>query len=180
MAYGLVVQTPCLPWGGSINDQGYGRLGSKLAHRVEWEKVHGPIPPGITLDHLCHDPNVCRLGRECPHRRCVNVEHLALAEHGDNASRGWRRMSLIQNCPKGHPYSGANLAIYNGERHCRTCRRDQGEARRSAQRVKRCRARGHERRELVARNGKRYCEHCSRDHGRRASATRARTEGRFA
>lgn len=27
------------------------------------------------------------------------------------------------HCPKGHPYAGENLAIYNGKRHCRECAR---------------------------------------------------------
>lgn len=170
----------CILWTGALNDQGYGRRGPKLAHRLEWAKVHGPIPPGATIDHLCHDPNLCRLARECPHRRCVNVEHMELVTGSENARRGGRRKAWITACPQGHPYSGENLVIYSGERCCRTCRRTQEAARRATKAADRCRTRGHEREELAGK-GRRYCVHCQKAHGVHSSARRMRTgEGRFA
>ena len=47
-----------------------------LAHRIVWEYHHGPIAPGMTVDHA-----VCR------NRRCVNVQHLRLIPNLDNARR---------------------------------------------------------------------------------------------
>ena len=66
----------CLTWIGALSTQGYGRLNSgdtrRLAHRYAWERVHGPIPPGMSVDHACHNT------------ACCNVEHLRLATHAQN------------------------------------------------------------------------------------------------
>lgn len=42
----------CWPWKGSFNSYGYGRYGSRMAHRIVYEQTHGPIPAGLVLDHL--------------------------------------------------------------------------------------------------------------------------------
>jgi hypothetical protein len=171
----------CILWTGVLNDQGYGRRGARLAHRVAWEEQYGPIPAGLTIDHMCHDPKVCKLGRECPHRRCVNVEHMALVTGSGNASRGDRHFRNLTTCPQGHPYSGDNLLASAGARHCRTCRRAQLRERRAAAAAARCRTRGHERAEQVAADGRRYCVHCQAAHGRRTSDRRVRTlDGQYA
>lgn len=66
----------CIVWTGTIGAQGYGNLvveGSKmLAHRYSWQRVNGPIPDGMFLDHKCHN------------RACVNVEHLRIATPKQN------------------------------------------------------------------------------------------------
>lgn len=46
-----------------------------LAHRVVYEWEHGPIPPGMTVDHTCHT------------RRCVNIKHLRVLTNLDNSRR---------------------------------------------------------------------------------------------
>lgn len=61
----------CLPWMGAIKEAaGYGNFGDNgrtvSAHRFAWEQVHGPIPEGHEMHHLCGHP------------WCVNVEHLRL------------------------------------------------------------------------------------------------------
>ena len=65
----------CLEWTGHIED-GYGRIWHHGAmtrvHRVAWELVHGPIPAGMMIDHLCHN------------RACCNVNHLRLATRVQN------------------------------------------------------------------------------------------------
>ena len=37
----------CIRWGGTIDRDGYGRRGGRLAHRVAYEKAVGTIPPGL-------------------------------------------------------------------------------------------------------------------------------------
>lgn len=47
-----------------------------LAHRLYYEERRGPIPEGMTLDHLCRV------------RACVNPEHLEPVTHRENVRRG--------------------------------------------------------------------------------------------
>lgn len=73
-------------------DDGYGKYwirGRKYsAHRVSYERRNGPIPKGARVDHVCHDPKACPGGVTCPHRSCVNPDHLQLLTHADNCRRG--------------------------------------------------------------------------------------------
>lgn len=73
-------------------DDGYGKVwvdGVKVAaHRHSYERKYGPIPAGMYIDHLCHDPRTCPGGSTCPHRACVNPSHLAIATHAANCRRG--------------------------------------------------------------------------------------------
>lgn len=56
---------PCWIWAGPATTQGYGRInGYGLAHRFAYEHMVGPIPEGLTIDHLCRV------------QLCVNPEHL--------------------------------------------------------------------------------------------------------
>src|SRR5262245_18698378 len=67
--------------------RGYGRVAWKvgdryqhgLVHRRVWEAVNGPIPEGLTVDHLCRV------------RKCIRIEHLRLLSHADNSSDTRRR-----------------------------------------------------------------------------------------
>lgn len=154
----------CIPWTGRINEFGYGTIGIHLAHRRVWQQERGEIPEGYTLDHMCHDPNVCRLGRQCPHRRCVNVNHLEVVtpqENKDRGSLGWYNTDKT-HCKKGHPYAGANLLISGGRRHCRTCRREALRERRAIAKDAACLKRGHDRQSAISVDGKDYCVICNR------------------
>lgn len=149
----------CVPWTGRLNTDGYGTLGSHLAHRRLWEDVHGPVPDGLELDHRC--------GR----RDCVNLDHLEAVTHAENVARGnaGRPQAERTHCPRGHPYSGDNLLVSSGSRLCRACRREQERARRAEQRspddpCSRC----GEPFDSVASNGRRYCSSCTAANGRRA------------
>lgn len=76
----------------NAGEDGYGRYwhnGRKIrAHRYSYERTYGPIPRGVHIDHLCHDPRTCPGGSDCPHRACVNPDHLAIASHAANCRRG--------------------------------------------------------------------------------------------
>jgi hypothetical protein len=103
----------CWDWLGQMHSQGYGVISTAgkmhLAHRFVYEKEVGPIPAGLTLDHLCRN------------RKCVNPEHLEPVTIGENARRG---KLYVTHCPHGHAYAGDNLIINKkGWRDCRTCRR---------------------------------------------------------
>jgi hypothetical protein len=87
--------TGCWVWLKAISS-GYGVITYRVeggkqtrrAHVVYWERVHGPVPDGLELDHACHNPTTCAGGPTCPHRRCVNPDHLRLATHLENSRRG--------------------------------------------------------------------------------------------
>lgn len=125
----------CWPWIGAIHPNGYGTLryeGTNTgAHRVSYILCIGPIPTEqelgdrVTIDHLCHSAATpeCAGGTDCPHRRCVNPDHLEAVTNRENIQRGY--FASVTHCPQGHPYSGSNLYVnaHSGGRTCRTCTR---------------------------------------------------------
>ena len=122
----------CWMWTGTLNDGGYGMFavgGTNLrAHRWAYERFVGPIPAGLQIDHLCHDPDACHGGITCPHRRCVNPAHLRPVTSQENTRRAnsvARANTAKTHCPQGHPYAGDNLRVFDlgttRKRHCRTC-----------------------------------------------------------
>lgn len=66
----------CLVWTGSLMLSGYGTITAhgknRAAHRYAWERVNGPIPDGMFIDHICHN------------RPCVRIEHLRMVTHKQN------------------------------------------------------------------------------------------------
>lgn len=60
-----------------------------MAHRVSHELFIGPIPEGLEIDHVCHSRDLsCPGGSSCPHRLCVNPDHLEAVTHLENMRRG--------------------------------------------------------------------------------------------
>jgi hypothetical protein len=114
----------CLYWTGAKDTGGYGSFRyegrAQLAHRVVYEWVIGPIPDGLTVDHLCR------------HRDCVNTDHMELVSQRDNALRG--ESPNAQNhrkthCIRGHPFDDENTIRHdNGQRTCKACNRIRGTA----------------------------------------------------
>lgn len=123
--------TDCWLWDGATSTVGYGRFKFdgrlQLPHRLSYEANIGSIPPGLVIDHTCHDPEVCAGGDTCRHRRCVNPSHLEPVTRRVNSERSGHVLSTQNSakthCPQGHPYDLLNTYVNpRGHRDCRTCR----------------------------------------------------------
>jgi HNH endonuclease len=120
----------CWPWK-AFTRGGYGRFtvgGENLqAHRVAYTLAVGPIPDGLQIDHMCHRPEDCAGGNDCPHRRCCNPAHLEPATSRDNSLRGGNACAVNSRrtrCKNGHKFTPENTYITKkGHRVCRECRR---------------------------------------------------------
>lgn len=112
----------CWEWIGAVNHAGYpsfwhgGNRRSVRGHRFLFERVHGPVPPGLELDHLCNN------------RRCVRPDHLRTVTHRENTLRSdnpCARNARKTECANGHPFSIGNTRLTaDGQRVCLTCQRD--------------------------------------------------------
>jgi hypothetical protein len=114
----------CWNWMGKHRVFGYGvfSIGRDyiFAHRWAYEHCVGPIPKGLTIDHLCRNT------------RCVNPKHLEVVTRVENTMRGFSPHAICArrtHCLRGnHPLSGQNLYINpRGQRECRTCRNEANE-----------------------------------------------------
>jgi hypothetical protein len=120
----LVDGAGCWLWQRYRNRHGYGRVtvpgdGNRFAHRVVYAQLIGPIPPGLTLDHLCRNRACCRPDHLEPVTQRVNNLRGATLT-ADNASR--------THCPEGHELAPGNLVpshLRRGMRKCATCKRQQ-------------------------------------------------------
>jgi hypothetical protein len=122
--WGHVTQSPdssCWIWAGPKGGGQYGSFahsnwGTARPHRIMYMWVHGPIPGGKVIDHLCRN------------RLCVSPDHLEAITDRENILRG--NGSPAQNarathCKDGHPLTGDNviqsILEKKGERQCRIC-----------------------------------------------------------
>lgn len=112
----VLITESCWEWQGRLDPRGYGRYAGRLAHRISYELLRGPIPSGLELDHLCRV------------RNCVNPDHLEPVTHRENTLRSTSPSAINATksaCPSGHPYDAENTYISpGGDRHCRACNRD--------------------------------------------------------
>ena len=159
----------CWPWMGTRNRNGYGQISfdgrGQMVHRVAYELCVGPIPEGLTLDHLCRV------------RHCVNPAHLEPVTQQENLARtvGWfgANQRRKTHCPKGHPYDEENTYITRrGHRACRECKRQRDRRRRAENRTEpatHCQ-RGHAydgENTYIDYRGRRMCRRCRRARHRR-------------
>lgn len=115
-------ETGCWLWTAKTLPGGYGCIGegrtggrTLLAHRVSYELHVGPIPDGLSLDHLCRT------------RNCVNPEHLEAVTMQENTLRGDTlpaANAAKTHCARGHEFTPENTyRTRRGSRACRECQR---------------------------------------------------------
>jgi len=107
----------CWIWTACVNRDGYGKISvsgrDRVAHRVAYELLVGPIPDGMQLDHLCRT------------LACVNPEHLEPVTPGENQRRGYAARGPVSHCKNGHEFTPDNT--YSRQRNeglvreCRQC-----------------------------------------------------------
>ena len=121
----------CWLWTGRPS-KGYGKLWigrfgnykkSMYAHRYSYERIHGTVPEGLELDHLCRT------------KLCVRPDHLEVVTHAENMRRAdltnngrWQRIKT--HCPQGHEYNEENTYTWKRQRRCRICNRNNQNKRR--------------------------------------------------
>lgn len=101
-------ESGCLIWQGPINNRGCGYTsdGSRrkaMVHRLLYELERGPIPAGLTIDHLCFTP------------ACANVDHLEAVTQAVNNKRARQRYRAT-HCKRGHAFPDSD-----GWRRCQVC-----------------------------------------------------------
>jgi hypothetical protein len=113
----------CWNWTGSrTSDRVYPRFcvaktSYVLAHRWAYEQYVGPIPAGLTIDHLCRNT------------LCVNPDHLEPVSNVENIMRGdgpCAQNARKTHCKRGHRLTRDNVyrrTSPNGKaaRQCKTC-----------------------------------------------------------
>lgn len=168
----------CWLWLLQRTSEGYGRVrvnGERwFAHRFSYTIAKGPIPPELTIDHLCRT------------RACVRPDHLEAVTVSVNVLRGQTPQALNlakTHCQRGHPFDDANTRLTGNGRHrvCRACRRQSTQRRYEAgqhqgpatTRVTHC-PRGHEytpENTRLSKMGGRNCRVCDRLRARRAATS---------
>jgi len=116
----FVADDECLIWTGFVanlhrSPTGYGRVNfdKKIwyVHRLVWTWNRGPIPEGMTVDHLCQNT------------LCQNVDHMELVSSAENRRRCTDRATM---CGNGlHPYPENRRRVKTtGESYCQVCNRE--------------------------------------------------------
>lgn len=116
-------ETGCWEWQGAKEKGGYGIIKvtkqpgthrREMVHRAAYEELVGPIPEGLTLDHLCRN------------RACCNPAHLEPVTGHENMVRGRAPDTIFRDgthCIHGHEFTPENTYIDKRGRYCRECRR---------------------------------------------------------
>lgn len=106
----------CWLWVGPKLPNGYGRVSwmgkLTLTHRIAYEMLVGPIPSGLTIDHLCRV------------RACLRPDHLEPVALYINVMRGLNPTAINKrktHCPRGHLLTPGNLVPSVAKRGARSC-----------------------------------------------------------
>ncbi len=107
----------CVEFTGA-QSKGYGMIRAagtmKWAHRAMYELMIGPIPDGMTIDHLCRNT------------LCVNPGHLEVVTSAVNTMRGTGAgptNAAKTHCNHGHEFTPENTYVWKSKRYCRACGR---------------------------------------------------------
>ncbi len=114
--------TPCWLSTRAVGTNGYTHIKmlnrqNRLLHRVAYELWIGPIPEGLTVDHLCRN------------KPCINPDHLEAVTPRTNVLRALGPAAIHAgqtHCTNGHEFTAANTLARSrtsGGRECRECRR---------------------------------------------------------
>lgn len=110
----------CWLWTGRLRYDGYAQYtwvdSEKICHttgghRAAWSLIHGDIPAGMQLDHLCRV------------RHCVNPAHLEIVTPRVNTLRSEAisaKNVIKECCSRGHPFDKRTVT---GHRYCGECMR---------------------------------------------------------
>ncbi len=110
----------CWLWESGIDHEGYARMfvdgKTRRVHRLSYEALIGPIPPGLVIDHICRV------------RNCVNPAHLRAVTNRENILCGAglsAQNATKTHCAQGHEFTAENtyLSPYN-KRRCLACARE--------------------------------------------------------
>lgn len=127
----VVTDEGCWYYTGSKTPKGYTCIYNSedkkiyRGHRLVWYLLTGKWPE-YELDHTCHNPQVCRLKDDCPHRACLNPDHMQDVTHALNNAKSLKYVEFSEQkfCINNHPYTLENTYISpkRGTRGCKTCR----------------------------------------------------------
>lgn len=118
-----VTEDDCWLWTSYLTRKGYAsfkwRGRTYVVHRFIYELFRGPIPAGLTLDHLAD---------RCSSKACCNPDHLEPVTSRENTLRSLDtlagREAAQTHCKRDHEFTEANTYRAPGNprrRYCRTC-----------------------------------------------------------
>lgn len=109
------------------------KKGTSYAHRVAYELYVGPIPVGLTIDHLCRT------------KSCVNPSHLEAVSLKENILRGDSSSAVNKrktHCKRGHALTENNIYQHHwlkyGWRNCIACNRERAEITNEKRKSQKC------------------------------------------
>ena len=109
----------CWEWLGAVQTAGYGTTSKGLAHRIAYEDAVGPIPEGLTIDHLCRTKTCCNPNHMEP---VTLAENLRRAVKTRNHHRGGNLAYAARtHCKWGHEYTQENTRMNGNARVCKAC-----------------------------------------------------------